>query len=418
MWRRIDSLVSSYSRTRNHIKAGHFEFVNQPCKTAVTCPCDSLPATGYSSEALDVSEFMATAFAQVVPVLGNSTWQRLTCQATELDPASFANALLAAELEATLCANGQASPYAPDTFPPGGNGGGGGGGGGGTGATFFNSPQTAEFICPDGSPFVFTVGAGLFTGTSQLAADTAAQSYAQSQVAMRAVCLSALSNTSANVNQAFTATITGTGGELAVPPQTNTWTLSGTLPTGLAFQPNTPSSNQATITGTPTVQNQTSTFAVTLTDPVGNTMTKTYSLLVACPNSFQVIANVDSSGTFINPFQPYSPGGIYDTGYLASARFFGDYVELEVIFSSGPAKTWNLSAGGTGGFENGTAFTAFVIVNGTNNPPSQGFAQPTGTWNYNFQITTSGCANTTVLVQMYTGNVPNSTCFLKWQTPS
>lgn len=373
--------------------------MNQPCQTAVTCPCDNLPATGYSTESPDVSEFMATAFVAVVPALGNSSWTRLSCQDTELSPTSVAAALLAAQLEAGLCAAGQASPYAPDTFPPNESGppntnpsGGGGGsvpGGGGSpsGGTFFNAAQTAQFVCPDGSTFQYTVQAGIFTGSTQLIADTAAQSYAQSQVNVRAICLSPLSNTICNLNQPFSATITGTGGELATAPNTNTWTLSGSLPDGLTFQPNTPNSGMATITGTPTTQNQIDNFAVTLTDPQGNTNTRNYSLSVACPTSYTIQFN-GVSGEVGYAMTPYVPGGGYDAGLQISNIPGGSSDVLGILFASFASKTWNMVASGTGMIYDPGVYNVVVNVNGTNNYV---YCLPDGSWSLAFSITTSGC---------------------------
>lgn len=340
--------------------------MNSPCKTAVTCPCDNLAGAGYSSEAGDQVFYMDTQFAAVIPALGNSSYTRLACQSTQTSPVSLAAADLQAQQEALLCAEGLASPYNPDTFPLGGQGGAGGGGspnlspggggsggnsgaggGGGSGgspspggggsppgpSTFFNTAQTVTLQCPDGTPFSYTAAAGLFSGNTQLIADTAAITYANQQVALRIVCLGNLANTSPIVGQTYTGVITATGGQLAIAPNTNQWILSGGLPDGLVFQPNTPAPNQATITGVPLTALQDAVFTVTITDPNNNTQSKQYSLLTGCTTSHKLIENFEYSQS-TQPFQLTTYPDCPNCGsYIARNWGFGDFVRLTITFT-------------------------------------------------------------------------------------
>ena len=130
------------------------------------------------------------------------------------------------------------------------------------------------------------MSAGAFSGATQAAADAAAQAFACSEAARRMICLSALSNASFTENVPFSATITATGNSLATGAQTNNFQMiSGALPTGLTFNGGNLASDQVTITGTPT-QTGTFSFGVQVTDPIGDTVTKFYTL--NCPTGFVV----------------------------------------------------------------------------------------------------------------------------------
>ena len=391
--------------------------MNTACASAVDCPCDSLPQTGFSSETADEVEFISTAYVGVIPALGNSVWSRLSCQMTASNPNDQMDADLAATSLATQCALGALSPYPPDTFPGSPSTGGlpSGGNNSPTQQVFVNAQQTAVFTCPDGLTFSYTVAAGQFTGTSQLDADTKAITFANQQANIRAICLSALSNTTATTGQVYTGTITATGGQLASGNQSNNWQIiSGTLPAGLNFQGDSPSLGTATISGTPTATG-TFPFAVQITDPQGNTQTKQFSLSVQCGTSFTIIQNFAGLGP-ANPFQSVAATAPYDTEYRATnivthpgSGNFGNGA-LKVQFTSNASKTWNLKVGGTGALN---GFSAYTINGQSTFVPTDG----AGNWSAQFTIVTSGCTPTQVNLD-YIANNTSNTGFMEWQTPS
>lgn len=71
---------------------------------------------------------------------------------------------------------------------------------------YYNRPQTCTVTCPDGSPFVFTVPAGTFLGTSQATVDKQAADYACVQAGLRKICLGQIPSCLC-VGSAYSATL-------------------------------------------------------------------------------------------------------------------------------------------------------------------------------------------------------------------
>lgn len=144
---------------------------------------------------------------------------------------------------------------------------------------YYNRPSICVVNCPlDGLPFSYTVPAGIVLGFSQAKADKAAESLACSLAKIHRICLSSLPKFCC-AGVAYSKTITATGVFLAKPGQFNFWQVSGTLPTGLTFNGGSTQSATVSITGTPTTPGSYS-FTVTVTDPSGDIMTKTYTICV------------------------------------------------------------------------------------------------------------------------------------------
>lgn len=378
--------------------------MNIPCAANSDCTCDNLPLTGYNADIADVAEFMSTAFVAITPPLG-TTWTRYVCQQTALSPVSLQAAQLIAQSNAMACALGALSPF--------GNGGTSGGGG----TVFFNAPQQCTVTCPDGLPFTFSVAAGLFSASSQSAADAAANSYACQQAAVRAICLSDLTVPVAEYNQAYFSGIFATGGSLAGPTGTNLWQIvAGGLPPGITFHGGNIGGNSVVISGTPTAIG-TYSFTVSVTDPLGDVMTKQYVLPVNCPVS-AVVTNNTNTDCHLLPHTPIwqktFPDSGYDTGWIISnvggSVACENIAQLNINFSSQPTSTWNWKLKWT--------FGQFVqvTVNGVlvfQQSGGLGVGSTTGTF--------SGPADCTVPVQVVIeygvqGN-PNSSCTFEWATP-
>ena len=250
--------------------------MNFPCPTQNPCANDN-PFANNSSEAPDPFLFHSLVFGQVTPPLGTD-WGQATCVGTATSAASQTAADLAATVTADECVvNTWQTPGGPTTdpnppVPPPVNT----RGSGMPFKSYLNTPQSATVNCPDGTPFVYTVPAGLFFGLSQAAADAAALSYAQQQAPMHMVCLSNLvGQICAGVP--FNGVITATGPSVGA---FNDWELVGSLPPGLNFLTGPFNFSFNTITGTPTVPGMYS-FMVTVTTPTKDMATKDYTLLVA-----------------------------------------------------------------------------------------------------------------------------------------
>jgi len=61
--------------------------------------------------------------------------------------------------------------------------------------TYLNTPQSAQFVCPNGTVFTYTTPAGKFRALSQVAANAEALSYAQNKAISERICLGPLSET-------------------------------------------------------------------------------------------------------------------------------------------------------------------------------------------------------------------------------
>lgn len=154
-------------------------------------------------------------------------------------------------------------------------------------AVVYNTPQTFQFTCPDGLPFFYTVAAGLFPALNQASANAQALSYAELLAGEHAICLSGV-NQNAQVGVPYSSVIQATGESLAQFPAADTWALvSGMVPPGLTLDNGGFINGQAQITGgvcpltgTPTVAG-TYSFMLRVTDPVGDTMQKLFTIVVS-----------------------------------------------------------------------------------------------------------------------------------------
>lgn len=332
------------------------------------CACGESPLTGYSSEATDLMTPLATAFVSLSPPL-DTLWCEYQCMA-------FAAPVVPPQ-------GGGINPVTPQ---------------------FFNSPQTCTVDCPDGTPFVFEVSAGSFSGNAQAAADNAAEAFACSEANRRQICLSALSNASFTIGVPFSATITATGQSLAVGTQTNLWQMiSGSLPTGLTFNGGNLASDQVTITGTPT-ETGTFSFGVSITDPLGDTQEKFYTL--NCPIGFNITNNLwhnELTGGTAVGFALSGPADAgYDTQYKSIQNACGvtngnitssETNDLSINFVSPTLQTWNLKVVMTlTGNINLTQYS--LTINGAVQPFT--LVGNIATFTGSFQ--TNNCANTVVAV--------------------
>lgn len=249
-----------------------------PCDKNVTCAgCDDPPLLGVDAEAVDAIDFPVTVWRSVTPKLGVA-WTRFEGQDTEFSTVSpTASQLLASEnafrnIVATWLEPGPAVvPGSPAVPPPEAL----------VGqlpvTIFYNNPQSATALCPDGLPFTYLVPFGVFAGFNQAEVDEMALTYAQRAAQTQIICMSALSATVAPISQFFQATLTAIGITLTGFEASNTYAVvSGALPPGMTLSG---AGTTATISGVPTVTG-TYSFVVEVTDRQGNTMAKGYSIQV------------------------------------------------------------------------------------------------------------------------------------------
>lgn len=141
---------------------------------------------------------------------------------------------------------------------------------------FLSGVVTADYVCPDGNAFSFTVQPGKFAALSQVLADRMAYSWALQQAFLHRICLSAI-DPNVCLGTAATITIQATGGFLDA--HFNDWEIvAGAVPPGMTFNGGFHGTS-VTITGTPTIVGQYN-FTVKVTAPNGDFMAKAYSLCV------------------------------------------------------------------------------------------------------------------------------------------
>jgi hypothetical protein len=381
--------------------------MNNPACPTFDCPCDGNPLSGYLSEAPDVVAPLATAYVELHPPFG--------VQYCDRGCVAFASEVL--------------PPPGSGIAPPA--------------QEFFSSPQSCTVTCPDGTPFVFEVTAGAFTGPTQAKADAAALAYACSQANARQLCLGQLTPPVYIENAPYSGSITASGGGLGT---VNTWEIiAGTLPAGLTFNGGTIAGNTVTITGTPTGSGV-SPFTIQLTSPSGNTATKSYllgegtavipiegpNLDGSYPNGSlnSYIGNGIADCAIISPanYANFTPAGPYTAGYqLTNAAVPGNedaaYVQT-LRFVSATAKTWNWTFYGAGAIPTASdpqhiATEIFIGWGGCNS--GAGAVNPTVAANGTFSV--SGSFNTDAATEVIVRFgcspefIPNNIQFA-WQTPS
>lgn len=274
------------------------------CGVAITCAGTDSPIINTSAENSDGPEFLSLRWPSIDPsqlpypiaqnFVGNNCLT--VCNST----VSQSDADLCAERAAFLCQH---------TDPKTGRL---------SGTVAGNSPQSYTVHCPDGSPFTFTTPAGAFFAFSETQANKQAKGYAQQQAALHMICLGTIPTTydiGATVNQPVSAS-----GNLSPIPYSDFWELIGDLPNGLNFAGSGDSGffNHAldgfpqifgTVTGTGTF-----TFLIKITNWIGDTMSKQFTITVATRS-----VTPDIFSNTIAYFSANSSAGTYRVNYVNGA---------------------------------------------------------------------------------------------------
>lgn len=264
--------------------------VNQFACIAPCVACDTGPGGGIgpvdpanpfanlSSEDPDSNPFIGRGRTGGRPPLG-SNWLSSYCFGFCISTVSQEDADLCAANASVACLSnewptGSGSEGDPTTPRP----------------IYYSSAQYCALTCPDGTEFRFTTAPGLFTTLdNQATADTSAYTYACTQVIQNFICLGALSVTRACLDEPYYATVKSIS-----PNPPITWTVTGTLPPGLAL---TFDATNAIISGTPTVGGDYP-FTLTGTDSLGNQMQKDYSISIFGISSTSPLPEGDESSYY------------------------------------------------------------------------------------------------------------------------
>lgn len=245
-----------------------------PCPNKIDCGVEGilgvdLPYANLSAEGPDLDLFIEDFYGYTWwrPNLG-SIFSRSHCLGTATSTISQADANLQAVLAELQCI---ITTWGVD--PTNSNDGVGGGGGGRPvpGTIYFNTPVTSFFRCADGSPFYYSVGAGVFSAPSLGFANAQAYALAVNRARENYVCLSDLSTSTGCVGQVFGTLF------FASTPSTRPITfvvVDGSIPPGTTLGS---TGSFAAIGGTPLAAGE-YTFTIRATDSFGNWMQKQYTI--------------------------------------------------------------------------------------------------------------------------------------------
>lgn len=232
------------------------------------------PYLNLSAELPDRDLFIAVRPSNLgLPPLG-STWYSVGCLGFCFSETSQDDADLCASRQAALCVATQwpvmvpnpslptpANPDEPAFVPQ-------------TRQLYYNSPQTCEFLCPDGVASTYTVPAGQFATFNQQTSDAWAYSYACTKAAQNHLCASDIFASRSCLNQPFVGVITAVAQNLPVTASVT----SGSLPDGCSFTTGPDPANPSFyVSGTPSDVGE-FTFVVTFVDSFGNQIQRGYTI--------------------------------------------------------------------------------------------------------------------------------------------
>ena len=243
---------------------------NNPC---VVCPPSvgggvgpvdpANPFINLSSETPDVDNFIGRRYSIGLPPLG-STWYAVGCVGFCLSDESQEAADLCAAQQAVLCQSGNWPEIVPGVVP-------------GTlvpedRTVYSNNPQQCSFTCPDGSVYIFTVAAGIFSSVAnQETADLMAYSYACNKAVENHMCLGTLTPVRTCASSTYEGTVYASTSNIPV-----SFTMVTPLPDGLLLQQ---TEIYAFIHGTPTTPGDYA-FTIRATDSLGHSVDKVLNLSV------------------------------------------------------------------------------------------------------------------------------------------
>lgn len=248
--------------------------MNRPCRIAIKCPGPTpglegdSPIVNYSSEQDDGPNFSGYKFPIWRPYDPGlpGWWSTNACAGlfTCVSTVSQEDADDCAQVLADLCA---LTPVPPTNDPcvvdpascatPS--------------AIYYNTQQSCEFQCPDGTTFTYTVQAGKFVANSQDLANQLAKAAACDRVRTRFICIPEMSQQPC-LDTAYSALFEITGVE-----DTYTIEADGIFPPGIAFTQVGP--KQFVFSGTAYAVGSYA-VSITATSPTGVEATKVYLINV------------------------------------------------------------------------------------------------------------------------------------------
>lgn len=208
------------------------------CQNRTVC-CDESPTANFSMEAPDPNRFLDGQVQIFQPPLGFNQWGAQACGGWCWSSESAQDAYLCALAQQQQCVVSPPDPNPnpnPNPNPPGGGGPGGNPGwtnpDGTPVETFPNQAQTCNGICPDGTPFSYTLPAGSIYALSTAQANFQAYGLACQFAAANALCLNSMSPLAAGCpGEAYELQLQATGNAFPY-----FWSIvGGLLPPGLSL---------------------------------------------------------------------------------------------------------------------------------------------------------------------------------------
>jgi len=261
--------------------------MNVPCQLVLKdcLPCNDSPIANLSAEEPDVDVFIAFRDFRGNPPLG-VIYAQLACKAICFSAVSQQEADDCAQRQAQDCAWRNWQPPLSPPLPPGPQNTGGKGTPPNTPGgvppnnprfpvrRFFNTLQTCDQPCPDGTPFTGTVTPGTIVALNQATADEQAHSLACKRALHDRICFSSSLLPGSCVGEIYLFQLEASGGTWFASHDYN-WTItSGMLPPGIEIDP-----NFGLISGLPITSGNFD-FTVTITDAVGRSQSKDFSICI------------------------------------------------------------------------------------------------------------------------------------------
>lgn len=259
---------------------------NIPCQLALhDCqPCNDTPIANLSAEEPDIDVFISFRDFRGNPPLG-VIYGQLGCKSICFSQTSQQEADDCAQRQAQECVYRTWKPPQVPPLPPGPNNPGGKGTPPNTPGgippnprfpinRFYNSRQTCDEPCPDGTPFTGVVEAGTVVALSQALADEQARSLACKRALQQRICFSSSVLPAVCFEEPYFFQLEASGGTWFSSHDYIWQITAGALPPGVDLDP-----DFGLISGLPLVSGSFS-FTVTITDAVGHSQSKDFSLCV------------------------------------------------------------------------------------------------------------------------------------------
>lgn len=280
---------------------------NFPCELVlIDClPCNDDPIRNITAEAPDVDVFIGFADFRGNPPFG-VLYAQIGCKRICFSTESQRDADDCAIRQAKECVYGTWRPPKNPPIPPGPNGNPGGGNPTTPGAippsnprnnrlpTFRNRAIDCTAFCPDGTPFVETIPAGIIVALTQIGADEMAASLCRKRAEVDKLCITSDLLPGVCLGTSYSFTFAAIGG-LPFSDGSYIWNTFGDLPPGLELN-----GSSGRLSGTPSAIGE-FLFQIEVSDANGNSATKLFTICVMDIVTDAILPNATEGDSYTQP---------------------------------------------------------------------------------------------------------------------